>query len=377
MAPPKRAAEAIDLTDDTSTRGRAPKQQRTAYNSTQSGASQQDAVYIDDDDEEEDMSATQGMSEQLYSWTLYGTMHGKIVGVRYYTGYATEGEMVVVRREPHNAYDSNAIQVLNVQGTQIGHIPKTVAAKLAKYMDNRSLLIEAQITGPKGAFDCPIELKFYGTNEPVERENLVTQMRADKLPVGHAADRKRKEAAAAKEREKIAKEAAKRAKKKGGAVVEVGGGETHENGMADFMAGSSQAGSGSALSLEDIVGGSERYNPRNIEQVVEEFGVKEKDLVGFSSFMPNVLLLTMCRPPCSRQTSQAPYLLNSIPSSYKAYIGCLRESHPSLQLKAPKTWFSCGSVIHACQMPSQIWRQTFPSPTQHWPREAYSQTIWV
>jgi SWI/SNF-related matrix-associated actin-dependent regulator of chromatin subfamily A3 len=36
---------------------------------------------------------------------LYGVMHGKIVGVRYYNGYATVGEMVVVRREPNNQYD--------------------------------------------------------------------------------------------------------------------------------------------------------------------------------------------------------------------------------------------------------------------------------
>jgi SWI/SNF-related matrix-associated actin-dependent regulator of chromatin subfamily A3 len=303
--PPKRRAETIDLTEDSpfyssqqhthassshhpsssqgyahsqshsSPSGRAPKQPRTtAYNRTPSGASQQDPVYIDDDDEE-DASASQGMNEQEYSWTLYGNLHGKIVGVRYYNGYATVGEMVVVRREPHNQYDSNAIQVLNVQGAQIGHLPRTISGKLAKYMDNRSLLVEAVITGEKGAFECPLELKFYGTNEPVERENLVSQMRADKLPTGHAVDRKRKEAAAAKERENLAKQAAKQAKKNGGAVVGVGG-QNYENGMADFMAGSSQ-GFGPGPSLEDIVGGSTRYAPR-VEQMVEEFGVKEKDL---------------------------------------------------------------------------------------------------
>lgn len=132
--PPKRRAEAIDLTDDSpsyspsqghahasssqhpssshgyahsqsSPTARAPKQPRTAtYNRAASGASQQDPVYIDDDDEE-DASATQGMSEQEYGWTLYGVMHGKIVGVRFYNGYATVGEMVVVRREPNNQYD--------------------------------------------------------------------------------------------------------------------------------------------------------------------------------------------------------------------------------------------------------------------------------
>jgi SWI/SNF-related matrix-associated actin-dependent regulator of chromatin subfamily A3 len=179
--------------------------------------------------------------------------------------------------------------VLNVQGTQIGHIPRGVAAKLAKYMDNRSLLIEAQITGEKGMFECPIQLKFYGTNQPAEREILVNRMRADKIPVGDATDRKRKEAAAAKEREKIAKEAAKRAKKNGGVVVGVAG-RSYENGMADFMAAPSQAGFGP--SLEDIVGGSERYNPRNVEQVVEEFGVKEQDLVIIRSLMSGEHLLT-------------------------------------------------------------------------------------
>lgn len=177
-----------------------------------------------------------------------------------------------------------------MQDVQIGHLPKGVAAKLAKYMDNRSLLIEAQITGPKAEFDCPIELKFYGTNEPVERENLVSQMRADKLPVGHAADRKRKEATAAKEREKLAKQAAEQAQKKGGAVVGIAG-QRFENGMAEFMAASSQ-GFGPGPSLDDILGGSERYAPRNLDQVVEEFGVKEQDLASMPKAKQPSALLT-------------------------------------------------------------------------------------
>lgn len=56
------------------------------------------------------------------------------MGVQYYTGYATIGEYVLVRREPGNRYDSNALRVENVQQDQIGHIPRTVAAKLAKYI---------------------------------------------------------------------------------------------------------------------------------------------------------------------------------------------------------------------------------------------------
>lgn len=57
-----------------------------------------------------------------------------IVGVRYYDGRATQGEVVLVERQPQNQYDANAIRIGNVLGEQIGHIPKTVAKKLAPYM---------------------------------------------------------------------------------------------------------------------------------------------------------------------------------------------------------------------------------------------------
>ena len=63
-----------------------------------------------------------------------GILDTKIVGVQYYTGHATTGEHVIVRREPSNPYDSNALRVENVQRAQIGHIPRTMASKLAKYM---------------------------------------------------------------------------------------------------------------------------------------------------------------------------------------------------------------------------------------------------
>lgn len=39
-----------------------------------------------------------------------------------------------MNREPENPYDQNAIQVRNVMGDQIGHIPRTIASKLAPYI---------------------------------------------------------------------------------------------------------------------------------------------------------------------------------------------------------------------------------------------------
>jgi SWI/SNF-related matrix-associated actin-dependent regulator of chromatin subfamily A3 len=56
------------------------------------------------------------------------------VGVRFYSGQATAGEYVAVKRDRENRYDSNAIRVENVMGAQIGHIPRVLAAKLASYL---------------------------------------------------------------------------------------------------------------------------------------------------------------------------------------------------------------------------------------------------
>lgn len=79
-----------------------------------------------------------------------GMIENKVVGVRFYNGYATNGETVMLRREPTNQYDSNAIRVNNVFGEQIGHIPRPVALKLAPFMDSGALSLEAYLTGEKG-----------------------------------------------------------------------------------------------------------------------------------------------------------------------------------------------------------------------------------
>ncbi|KAL2189334.1 RAD5-like protein [Thermothelomyces heterothallicus CBS 203.75] len=112
---------------------------------------------------------------------LYGSFDGKIVGVRYYDGMATAGEVVVCKREPFNEYDSNAIRVDNVLGRQIGHIPRAVAAKLAPYMDSEEIAVEAVLTGEKGFYDCPIRMFLYGPSNPFARANLEERLKRDKL----------------------------------------------------------------------------------------------------------------------------------------------------------------------------------------------------
>ncbi|KAF2266380.1 hypothetical protein CC78DRAFT_513897 [Lojkania enalia] len=262
-----------------------------------SGGSQADALLIDDDDEHEEKEddVVDLTREKQYQYHLYGILPAKIVGCRYYNGYATIGEMVVLRREPYNQYDSNAIQVLNVQGEQIGHIPRNIAAKLANYLDKRSIVPEGFITGHKGHFECPIDVRLYGTNEPIERENLIQQLKVDGLPIGHAKDRIRKEANAEKERRKLAAQDAKNAKKNGGAVVSPSNGIDWDNPMGVYAGGSSQ-GLGLGPSLEDIIGESERFNPRNMDQVVEQFGVKEEDLAAMPEAPQPKAMLTQLHP---------------------------------------------------------------------------------
>ncbi|KAH7114050.1 SNF2 family N-terminal domain-containing protein [Dactylonectria macrodidyma] len=112
---------------------------------------------------------------------LYGTFDGKIVGVRYYSGYASPGEVVLCRREPQNQYDRNAIQVVNVFHEQIGHLPRQVVEKLAPYVDRGDITLEAQLTGEKGFYDCPVKLTFFGPSDPVQRSRIETALKADKL----------------------------------------------------------------------------------------------------------------------------------------------------------------------------------------------------
>lgn len=97
--------------------------------------SERDSWGEDENDAAGEIRLTQDFDDNVYeSYELYGILETKIVGIRYYNGVATVGEYVTVRREPSNLYDSNAIRIDNVFGTQVGHIPRTVASKLASMM---------------------------------------------------------------------------------------------------------------------------------------------------------------------------------------------------------------------------------------------------
>lgn len=143
----KRASEWVDLTADSeenaspnSSRKHARVNQNGGPSSSQPQPSQsltaRDQWGVFENGEDEIIDLSQDVDEG-HGWTNLGSLKDKIVGVRFYNGLASMGEQVMIKREPGNPYDSNAIRVNNVQGTQIGHLPKTIAAKLAPFLVGR------------------------------------------------------------------------------------------------------------------------------------------------------------------------------------------------------------------------------------------------
>ncbi|KAI0688029.1 SNF2 family N-terminal domain-containing protein [Cytidiella melzeri] len=95
---------------------------------------------------------------------LYCTLRTSIVGIQYYKGLVGEGEEVNIVRDPQNKYDRNAIKIENISRTQVGHIPRQIAAKLAPLMDRKEVtvegaMLEGNITGFQ--YSLAMNIKIY------------------------------------------------------------------------------------------------------------------------------------------------------------------------------------------------------------------------
>lgn len=224
-------------------------------------------------------------------------------------GYASSGEQILMRREPGNPYDSNAIRIDNVAGTQIGHIPRRIAAKLAKFMDNGNLHTEGELAGEIGQFDCPLAVHMYGP-DPQSEEGvlLATEMKAEKLPLNalKAAEQ------AEKQRQKERKEAEKRQQqeekrrmaeaRKAAAASGTGSGARIPQGSQNGWTNQSQAGPSVQPVMQDILEASQRFNPREIGQATDQYGLKEETLKD----MPST------EKPKSIKTEMLPYQLQAL-----------------------------------------------------------------
>jgi SWI/SNF-related matrix-associated actin-dependent regulator of chromatin subfamily A3 len=82
----------------------------------------------------------------------------KVVSVTFGNRQATiqqlaVGEAVVLQREPYNTYDPNAICVERGDGSQIGYIPKELAAQLARKWDVQGITsVPATVTALTGGY---------------------------------------------------------------------------------------------------------------------------------------------------------------------------------------------------------------------------------
>lgn len=160
--------------------------------------------------------------------------------------------------------------------------------------DTRDLLIEGVLTGPKSFYDCPILLRCYGTADPARQQSLKMQMQADKLPIKELMQAERQEREKKRKLEQERKDAAKRAR-----ALALGKVAQQQQATTDplFANLSTPDGLGASDSFEELLDSSSFFNPREIGQVVEDFGQKESEL----SKMP------MADNPAGLSTELLPY----------------------------------------------------------------------
>jgi SWI/SNF-related matrix-associated actin-dependent regulator of chromatin subfamily A3 len=118
--------------------------------------------------------------------------------------------------------------------------------------DSRTVLVEGLLAGEKGAFDCPILLKLFYTSDPSARLEIEARMKADKLPLVKKSG---------EPKAKVPKEPQDRRKKMGL--------------QSSQSTGSSRPEEFAGPSLEDLVHGSERFRPRDVEELIEQWGSPE------------------------------------------------------------------------------------------------------
>ncbi|TAQ88339.1 hypothetical protein B7494_g3355 [Chlorociboria aeruginascens] len=244
----------IALTDDDS--GPPPKRNcQSRSNQSQPREDWQFGSTQAEGNEENDLiDLTRQDADNGLGWTIVGVIDTKIVGVRYYTGHASLGEAVLIKREPSNQYDSNAIRIDNVQGNQIGHIPKVLAEKLAGFLDRNQIILEGNLSGEKGYYDCPIHLKVFGPVAPEALQVLEDRMKSNHVPI--------KKPRASKPSKKVPLPPTGR----------------RELGFQSSQPAGSRQASQPELDLQYFVNNAQSFRPRDIEKLAEQWGVPEETL---------------------------------------------------------------------------------------------------
>ncbi|KAI5820072.1 SNF2 family helicase [Pyronema omphalodes] len=281
---------------------------------------------IIDDDEDVLVETTGSEGQQLNVYDHVQSFQGftaPIVGVRYYNGIISVQEHVNLTREPNNMYDRNAIAVTNIRGEKIGHVSRTLAAKLSPLMDRRQIVLEGTVTGPKGQFEAPCYYQILIPSREPQRSASIAAVKAAKIPGAKLTDEYKAIEQAIKESKKRAAAAAKgrnnRKNPYDGPVTR----EAWEFGDESVWAASQFPPSQeygtpgipeiSAAWDQFIDGAQQLINPREVEQLVQRYGNSEDDLQKMPiAFQPDRL-----------KTKMLPYQLQGL-----AWM--LKMEHPQL-----------------------------------------------
>jgi SWI/SNF-related matrix-associated actin-dependent regulator of chromatin subfamily A3 len=272
-------------------------------------AERRDWLGEDEDDIDETIGSTQldaaNGTDELH---LYGDLDTKIVGVQYYRGFACQGEVILIRREPGNPYDANAIRIDNVNREQIGHIPRRIAEKLSKYIDDRSLHCEGMLAGAVGHFDCPLTVRLYGPDPNSDAGRaLASRMNADKLSTKALKEAERARKQKEKERQQQEKRRQQEEKRRRAEALRAAsggkGGRVPESNPNSAYANQTTPGDDpSEPVMEDILEASQRFNPREIGETADKAGLQEAALQD----MP------MAAQPDAIRTKMLPYQLQGL-----------------------------------------------------------------
>lgn len=256
----------------------APGLPSSSFGPEQRHQDQRDSWLAEDDaDVNEIIESSQDNAEGTEQLQLYGVVNTKIVGVRFYDGFATVNERVLIRREPGNPYDSNAIRVDNVNAEQIGHIPRKIAEKLAKYLDNRWAAFEGSLAGNIREFDCPIGLALYGPHPDTDKgKQLVERMQNDRLPLNVVKEAMRTEKKREKERQQEEKRRladAHRAALNGVPGFQASAKSQWANRSVPGKDGGD--GEDDQAMMHNLLEASQRFNPRDVGRASEKYGADE------------------------------------------------------------------------------------------------------
>lgn len=237
-------------------------------------------------------------------------------------------------------------------GQQIGHIPKGVAAKLAPFLDSGELYVEGTLTGEKGAFDVPVQLKLYGTTIPAAQQALKAKMKDANLPVKELIEEERRQKQQEKEREKERKAEQKRLLAQAANSTSSRG---QKNGKARFeqeqdptyanLNVPSDDPIAEGPSMDDILETSMDFNPREVGEVADKVGELQSCILPIAN-----TLCSMDRPKSNFQLCHWRNNLHALPRKcflikYKACSGFLTMKVQCYHKLGVETQFSYGMPI--------------------------------